>query len=164
MNSHLRDRVAAFVDGQLDFAGREKALEHLSRCAECRAAVEQERWVKTRVQNLPSAEPSADLLSSLTRVSRGQPAPDREPRDHWPVPRGRARRSGLLLAGAGSLAAGFVGIAYVVGGATAAQAPVSPPVGQFSVEFAGAEHPLPFADPAMDVLPVIDHEPSEGGR
>ncbi|MDQ4085765.1 MAG: zf-HC2 domain-containing protein [Actinomycetota bacterium] len=155
MSPHLGHQVAAFVDGELDFPHREKALAHLSRCAQCRAAVEQQRLVKTRVQTLPGAEPSADLISALTRLP-AEPGPDAAPSPHWHVPDGRVRRGGLLAAGVGSVAAGFLGMAYVVGGAgPAEQTPVSPPVGQFSVEYAGSDQPMPFTDPAMDVLPVL---------
>jgi anti-sigma factor RsiW len=164
VSGHLGDQVAAFVDGQLDYPRRERALEHLSGCAECRAAVEQQRWVKTRVQTLPSAEPSADLLSALTQV-RDEPAwpvPPKAPR--WPVPESRLRRAGLLLAGAGSLAAGFIGVAYAVGSAAPApNSPVSPPVGQFSAEFADVA-PMPFNDPALDLLPALRQRTGVGQR
>jgi anti-sigma factor RsiW len=166
VNGHLGDQVAAFVDGQLDYPRRERALQHLSDCAQCRAAVDQQRWVKTRVQTLPSAEPSASLLSALTQVSTDppsptQPAPDASRR---PVPGGPARRGALLLAGAGSLAAGFIGIAYAVGSASPVpSSPVSPPVGQFSAEFADVA-PMPFNDPAMDLLPALRDQTGVGRR
>ncbi|HEX2176816.1 MAG TPA: zf-HC2 domain-containing protein [Nocardioidaceae bacterium] len=164
MNHHLGDQVAAFVDGELDFARRERALAHLSECAGCRDAVEQQRSVKTRVQTLPGAEPSADLISALNRVPADpQPCGDPAPA-HWHPPESPARRGGLLVAGVGSIAAGFIGMAYVVGGAGAAEeTPVSPPVGQFSVEYAGTDQPMPFTDPALDVLPVIGTRTPAGG-
>lgn len=177
MTRHLGDQVAAFVDGQLGYAARERALQHLSGCADCRAAVEQQRWVKTRVQRMPGAEPSANLLSSLTRVTASAAPPARllaadtetgvapETGDVWLAPRSRVRRGGLLAAGVGSVAAGVVSLAYVVGGVTAAEPPsVSPPVGQFSAEFAGSEQPLPLADPAMEAFPVIDTRAPAGSR
>jgi anti-sigma factor RsiW len=166
VNGHLGELVAAFVDGQLDYARREKALEHLSWCEACRAAVEQERWVKTRVQTLPGAEPSADLLFSLTRVSYEPPPVELpEPAGPWRLPQTRARRGSLLAAGAGSVAAGFLGLAYAVGGATAAdQNPVTPPVDRFSAEFVGSQSSTPFADPAMDAFPVFDGRAFSGGR
>jgi anti-sigma factor RsiW len=163
VNGHLGDQVAAFVDGELGFAARERALEHLSRCAECRAAVEEQRRVKARVQTLPTTEPSADLLSSLTRVAASEtaatPGAIRASRRL-----GRLRHGGLVLAGAGSVAAGFIGVAYALGGAPAEEyRPVSPPVGQFSAEFAGSRQPTPFSDPAMDVLPVLAGRSSVDG-
>jgi len=164
VSGHLGNQVAAFVDGQLDYPRRERALEHLSGCAECRAAVEQQRWVKNRVQTLPSAEPSANLLSALTHVREepAWPAPPQAPR--WPVPESRLRRSALLLAGAGSLAAGFIGVAYAVGSAAPApSSPVSPPVGQFSAEFADVA-PMPFNDPALDLLPTLQQRTEVGRR
>jgi anti-sigma factor RsiW len=163
VNGHLGDEVAAFVDGELDFASRERALEHLSRCGECRAAVAQQRRVKARVQTLPTTEPSADLISSLTRVAALEDASAPAPLDR-PPPHARLRRAGLLAAGAGSVAAGFLGMAYMLGGApTQEYRPVSPPVGQFSAEFAGSRQPTPFSDPAMDVLPVLAGRSSVGG-
>jgi anti-sigma factor RsiW len=163
VNGHLGDQVAAFVDGELGFAARERALEHLSRCAECRAAVAQQRRVKARVQTLPTTEPSANLISNLTQVAALEQATAADvfggPRAH-----DRLRRRGLLLAGAGSVAAGFLGVAYVLGGVPAQQyRPVSPPVGQFSAEFAGSRQPTPFSDPAMDVLPVLADRSRAGG-
>jgi anti-sigma factor RsiW len=167
MNGHLGAQVAAFVDGQLDYPRREKALEHLSWCAGCRAAVEQERWVKARVQTLPGAEPSADLLSSLSRVQVESPLPVQptEPPGYWHLPLTRARRNGLMLAGAGTVAAGFLGLAYTVGGTTVADHdPVSPPVDRFSTKFAGTESSTPFSDPAVDVFSVIGNRASSGRR
>lgn len=163
MSSHLGDRVAAFVDGQMSYAAREKALHHLADCAECRAAVEQQRWVKATVQTLPGAEPSADLLSTLTRVPMAGPEPT-----SWHAPSssrwfgpgrgpyGPLGRGGLLLAGVTSLAAGYLGVAYAVGGPTSGGPdPVTPPVGRFSTEFAVSDPSAPFAEPAMDAFPVI---------
>jgi anti-sigma factor RsiW len=163
VNGHLGNQVAAFVDGQLDYPRRERALRHLSGCAECRAAVEQQRWVKARVQTLPSAEPSASLLSSLTQV-RDEPALPEPEAPRWPVPESRVGRGALLLAGAGSLAAGFIGVAYAVGSASPApSSPVSPPVGQFSAEFADVA-PMPFNDPALDLLPALRQRTGVGQR
>jgi anti-sigma factor RsiW len=169
VSGHLGNQVAAFVDGQLDYSRREKALEHLAGCARCRAAVERQRWVKLRVQTLPSAEPSADLLSSLTRVSAAQPSFYPQASGHWLrgrtrlLPGGRVWRGGLLLAGAGSLAAGFIGVAYAVGGVYTEQSPVSPPVGRFSAQFAGSG-PMPFTDPATDVFPALRSRSPVGER
>ena len=171
MSGHLGNQVAAFVDGQLDYARREKALAHLSGCARCQELVEEERWVKTRVQTLPGAEPSADLLSALTRVCADHPGATAHPaapwpagERRWPLPPDRVRRSSLFLAGAGSLAAGFIGIAYAVGSTQpSVDTPVSPPVGQFSAQFVGS-HPMPLGDPAMDAIPALGNRSSAGGR
>lgn len=170
MTVHLGDRVAAFVDGQLDYSRRERALKHLSGCERCRAAVDQQRWVKNRVQTLPGAEPSADLLSALSRVSAQErdPAPDparpRSAAGPWPTTHGGLRRGSLVLAGAGSLAAGFIGVAYAVGSAEPPGAePVAPPVGRFSAQFAGS-NPMPLTDPAMDAIPALGNRDPAGGR
>jgi anti-sigma factor RsiW len=163
VSPHLGDEVAAFVDGQLDYARRERALAHLSRCTACRSAVEQHRRIKVRVQTLPGAEPSAALLFALTRVS-GEPVPC-VPASASASPQSRAARGLLLLAGAGTVAAGVIGLAYIVGGAAEADPrTVSPPVARFHTEFAGAEQPVPLSDPAMDAFPVVGSRVPLGGR
>jgi anti-sigma factor RsiW len=174
VSPHLGDEVAAFVDGQLGYARQERALGHLSGCAACRAAVEQQRRVKARVQTLPGAEPSAALLSTLTRVPGAAvrsdppafgPASPWPPTHAWVTPQSRTARGGLLLAGVGTVAAGVLGLAYVVGAATVRDpGAVSPPVGRFHAEFAGADQPVPLYDPAMDAFPVLDGRLPMGGR
>lgn len=165
MNRHLGAQAAALVDGQLDYAAREKALRHLEQCAQCRAEVEHERRLKARVQTLPGGEPSASLLTALTRVPADAPPVVPEPPRHWPTPGGKAGQGGLVLAGVGSVAAGVLSLAYVVGGATAAAPdPVAPPVGRFSTEFVGSEQPVPLRDPAVDAFTVIGNPGPAGGR
>ena len=164
MNRHLGTQVAALVDGQLDFAGREKALRHLSHCAQCRAEVEHERRLKARVQTLPGGEPSASLLTALTRLPADEPPVLREPPRHWQPPEGRAGQGGLLLAGVGSVAAGVLTLAYVVGGTAVAPDPVAPPVGRFSSEFAGTGQPMPLQDPEVDAFTLIGDPGPAGGR
>ncbi|MGH3367396.1 MAG: hypothetical protein ACRDOY_09350 [Nocardioidaceae bacterium] len=165
MTPHLGDRTAALVDGQLGYAAREKALRHLTHCDSCRTAVEEERRVKGRVQTMPGAEPSADLLLALTRVSDQPAALDQQLARHLWFPHSRTGLGGLLLAGASTLSVGVLGLAYVVGGATApAPNSVSPPVGRFSVEFADPEPSVRIADPATEAFPGTDTRARVGGR
>lgn len=151
--SHLGDRVSAFVDDELDPSSRDRAVDHLARCGGCRQAVDQERAVKARLRALPLSEPSAALLGSLFIT------PDRRrPDPAGPAPAERALRPGLVLAGAGSVSAGMFAVAFLVGGAGSAADPVlpevSPPVGQFSAEFAGTTQRSPFSDPAIGIFPA----------
>ena len=152
---HLGDRVSALVDGELDPATHERALVHLTDCTKCRAAVDAERRVKARLRALPANEPSADLLGSLFAAPARIPG-QRGPAPAAPTPAGR--RSGLVLAGAGSLSLALFGAAYLAGGGGSAAVPTAPPVtpavGRFSAEFAGTTEGLPFSDPAVGVIPA----------
>ena len=72
--SHLGERVAALVDGELDHDSRDRAVAHLTRCEECRSAVREQRWLKSRMRELAATEPSAALRSSLFEIGRSWPA------------------------------------------------------------------------------------------
>lgn len=156
--SHLGDRLAALVDGDLDAGEYDRAMAHVRHCADCRAEVDRQRWVRQRLQGLPGAEPSAALLMALKDIGVGagavEVAVSADPAAHWRLP--SRRHTGLALAGAGTVAAGVLGLAYAVGAAPAAE-PVQPPVEQFSSEFADAGDP-PFSDPAVDVFQVVDRD------
>ena len=74
--NHLLDRIAAFIDGELDHAERDRVMVHLASCAECRAEVAAHRELKRRLAALAPAEPSADLLAAIMRLSEpGEPMP-----------------------------------------------------------------------------------------
>ncbi|MPZ96534.1 MAG: hypothetical protein GEU96_16885, partial [Propionibacteriales bacterium] len=160
--SHLGDRLTALVDGQLEPAGQDKALAHLRHCADCRAAYDHELWVRRQLYELPGAEPSAALLMALKDID-GEAAAflDDDPAQHWRLPSRRV--AGMALAGAGTLAVSVLGLAYSLGSAPQAE-PVRPPVERFSSEFAGAGDSMPFSDPAVDVLPILDRDNTESGR
>jgi anti-sigma factor RsiW len=155
--SHLGDRITALVDGRLSPAEQDKVLAHVRHCAVCRDELAHEQWVAERLQHLPGAEPSAALLMALKDLDAGVgPAGvfilSDDPAVAWGWP--ARRRAGVLAAGAGTIAAGVLGLAYVVGGTQTVE-PVRPPVDQFSAEFAGSTDRLPFTDPATEVLPVV---------
>ena len=161
MSRHLGDQMAALVDGELDHASRDRALAHLTHCGECRLAVQQERWIKGRLQALPVGEPSASLLGSLFATASASPtnAVTAAPAFRVANPSlGRGRRAGLALAGAGSVSAAMFGVAYLLGGSGSPSDPAvptaSPPVGQFSAQFASTADGLPFSDPSQAVVPV----------
>ena len=164
MRGHLGDRMAALVDGELGHDERDRALAHLARCADCRLAVQQERWVKARLQSLPAGEPSAAMLSSLFAAA-GVPAPATAAGFSASTANTRRGRTGLVLAGAGSVSAAMFGVAYLLAGSGPSSAPaaptVSPTVGQFSVQFLGTTQDLPFADPAARVLPTATEWPAQ---
>lgn len=67
--SHLGDRVAPLVDGQLPPDQAEKATMHVASCDRCRAAVEAERRTKHRLAALGPVEPRADFMRQLMQMA-----------------------------------------------------------------------------------------------
>ena len=76
--SHLGDRAAAFVDGQLSPDAAERATAHLAACRPCRDLVELERLTKVRLASLHGPAPTADLVGRL--LAMGGPAGPLPPR------------------------------------------------------------------------------------
>jgi anti-sigma factor RsiW len=77
--AHLGERVSALVDGELNHTERDRALAHLTFCADCRQEVESMRALKTRLRSLDGPAMPADLTMSLLRMSEpGGPLPPRE--------------------------------------------------------------------------------------
>jgi len=66
--------VAALVDGELDHAAREKAQRHLAHCLPCRAEVEAQRRVKSRLGRVGEPDPSDGLTARLLGLA--PPGPD----------------------------------------------------------------------------------------
>jgi anti-sigma factor RsiW len=76
--SHLGDRAAAFVDGQLNPDAVERATAHLAACRPCRDLVELERLTKVRLARLQGPAPTADLVGRL--LAMGGPSGPLPPR------------------------------------------------------------------------------------
>jgi anti-sigma factor RsiW len=76
--SHLGDRAAAFVDGQLSPDAAERATGHLAACRPCRDLVELERLTKVRLATLQGPAPTADLMGRL--LAMGGPSGPLPPR------------------------------------------------------------------------------------
>jgi anti-sigma factor RsiW len=76
--THLGDRAAAFVDGQLTPESAERATAHLAGCRPCRDLVELERLTKMRLSALRGPEPTADLVGRL--LAMGGPSGPLPPR------------------------------------------------------------------------------------
>jgi anti-sigma factor RsiW len=77
--SHLGERVSALVDGELSHTERDRALAHLTFCADCRREVESMRALKSRLRSLDDMAMPADLTMSLLRMAEpGGPLPPRE--------------------------------------------------------------------------------------
>lgn len=63
--SHLGERVATLVDGQLGAQEAERALIHIAGCHKCRHEVEVERLTKTRLAALGCPALGGDLVHRL---------------------------------------------------------------------------------------------------
>jgi anti-sigma factor RsiW len=105
---HVGTRVSALVDGQLPAAEAERLWAHVHLCPPCRAAVEREGWVKTRVAGLAltGEQPAAPghLAGSLRVTALGWPEPLAHPDSH------DRRRLLAAAIGMGSVGAAFVGV------------------------------------------------------
>ena len=78
MSSHLGERAAALVDGQLSPEAAERATAHLAGCRPCRDVVDLERLTKARLASLAGPEPSGDLMGRL--LALGGPSGPLPPR------------------------------------------------------------------------------------
>ncbi|MGE5765222.1 MAG: anti-sigma factor family protein [Mycobacterium leprae] len=170
--SHLSDRLASLVDGELDHDGRDRVLAHLAACAECRREADDLRALKARLARLsdppappeliarllalgtttparpsdpPCAPPPGSAVAPGTARPRAQRRPRRRPGSTRPG-LGRPRATRFALAG-GALAAAALGTAFAVGGPTPGPRPaVVPPVGSYAVEHAATAREVPFGD------------------
>jgi hypothetical protein len=114
LGGHLGDTVSALLDGQLDSASAERAWAHVHACALCDQQVKREGWVKTQLASVGrEAGPPPQLLGSLYALSEeGRAWQAVHAVEHRE--RGR-RRTGLVLAGAGSVSAVVLGLAGLSG-------------------------------------------------
>lgn len=161
--THLGERVADLVDGQLTPDAAEEATRHLAGCAGCRHEVDAARLTKARLAGLSGPTPTDDLMSRL--VGLGGPAgplaprPDPMPQGWRPAPvampprmslvgqRGPGARRPVPLAA--SVRTPSRGFAVTVGALSLAS------VGVFA--FAGtAGGPEPVPGPGRTVAPVAN--------
>jgi hypothetical protein len=124
LGGHLGTAVTALVDGQLDARSAERAWAHVHSCRGCRDRVQREGWVKRRLATInDDGDPSDRLLGSLYGLSAAELRDAAAGAEAWHTvgeiersSRGR-RRTGIALAGAGSLSVAVLGFA-TLGGAT----------------------------------------------
>lgn len=126
LGGHLGITVSALLDGQLDPSTAERAWAHVNTCDTCRRQVEREGWVKTQLAGMTGDDgaPPQQLLGSLYGLGSSARGPaDRDPSGAaaWAAVgeierRGRARRrTGLAVAGAGSVSVAVLGLASLTG-------------------------------------------------
>ena len=116
--SHLGQRLSAFIDGELSHQQRERVLAHLAHCVPCRQEAAAIRTLKQRMHALGEATADTALTDRLIAVAGvAGPSPwGRRPRlagrrpgmsrRHWPVR--SIAVAGLTLAGLGVPAAAFL--------------------------------------------------------
>lgn len=83
--THLGDRVAALVDGELSDRERDRALAHVVSCADCRTELSAQRASKALLGQAVAPRPGSELLGALQALAAPggpvpPPAPDRAPR------------------------------------------------------------------------------------
>lgn len=123
--SHLGDRAAALVDGQLSPDAADRATAHLAACRPCRDLVELERLMKMRLATLQGPAPTVDLVGRL--LAMGGPDGPLPPRPgHVP---GMPRPQTVPLRAAASSGSSGVG-AGVGAGAGSAQRVLARPAGR----------------------------------
>ncbi|MFJ4437034.1 zf-HC2 domain-containing protein [Streptomyces sp. NPDC088923] len=71
---HLGDRLAAFVDGELDHDARERVLSHLATCPRCKAEADEQRRLKNAFAQAAAPALPPALLERLQGLPGG---PDR---------------------------------------------------------------------------------------
>ena len=129
--NHLHQKLSALVDGELKGAARQRAINHLRKCDDCRHELEETLALKARLSDLPDFEPSPDLFATLDGVSSSPVALEKS--------RSRAAVARRLLIGAGSVSVVVLSIAYVVGAPEEqTTTTVTPPVDALQAEFGGA--------------------------
>jgi anti-sigma factor RsiW len=65
VNGHLGPLAAALVDEQLEQAERDRALRHIAGCDRCRADVDQQRKIKSRLAAMSETQLPSALLDRL---------------------------------------------------------------------------------------------------
>jgi anti-sigma factor RsiW len=184
--THLGDRVASLIDGQLPVDVSGKAMTHLASCPACQEAADLERLTKQRLASLGSPEPGADLIRRLLDVG-GDPGPvaqrppaaqptlrvdastrplGRRPvpaqsRPTGPAPRttkrlSRSARSRWVVAVAGAACLVGVGVAGGVAAGQGSRPPIAPPVDSLVVRGGTVTVNLPLQQQTARLSSAID--------
>ncbi|MEY9843973.1 anti-sigma factor [Streptacidiphilus sp. MAP5-3] len=133
---HLGDRLAAFIDGELDHGARERVQAHLATCPTCLAEAEEARQLKSRLREVLPPDPSPVFMTRLLSIAAPGAGDDGEgPSSGQPVA-GAARGVRSLFGGSGS---GFGSAGGLGGGGLRGSS--------FGSGALGADHPVPGVDP-----------------
>ncbi len=63
--THLGDRVAPLIDGQLPMDASERAMTHMAACPACQESADLERLTKQRLSSMGTPQPGAEFLQRL---------------------------------------------------------------------------------------------------
>lgn len=172
--THLGDRIAAFVDGQLPTDERRIAESHVAACEECRRKVREQRLLKSRVTSMREVHAPDHLLASLSDVERIASVAEPRPARSWLSRCLHSTGIRTLVAVTGASVT-VTALAYGVGGHTEPErAVVNPPVEQFASDFVASAPTVrpreeragvPAADRVADVSDpvfVVDSTPMMG--
>lgn len=140
---HLGDRLAAFVDGELDHGARERVQAHLATCPDCLAEAEQERRLKSRLREVLPPEPSAVFLSRLMSISTASEDEGDGDGDAGGPSQGTPSRVRSLFGGSGSQGPGS-GPGFGASGGLGGGGLRGSSFGNGAL---GADRPLPGVDP-----------------
>ncbi len=69
----LRDRLSAYIDGELDPPAAQRLESHLAECERCRLELEQLRATVSGLRDLPEVEPPRSFTLSPQRVAAPRP-------------------------------------------------------------------------------------------
>ncbi|MEY9871903.1 hypothetical protein ABH931_001376 [Streptacidiphilus sp. MAP12-33] len=139
---HLGDRLAAFVDGELDHGARERVQAHLATCPDCLAEAEDERRLKARLREVLPPDPSAVFMNRLMAISA--PGQDGDDSGTPQGPAGPSRVRSLFGSGSQGPGAGFGSSGGLSGRGLGAGGLRGSSFGNGAL---GADHPLPGVDP-----------------
>lgn len=134
---HLGDRLAAFIDGELDHGARERVQAHLATCPTCLAEAEEARQLKSRLREVLPPDPSPVFMSRLLSIALPEEGDDdgEGPSSGHPAA-GATRGVRSLFGGSGS---GFGAGGGLGGGGLRGSS--------FGSGALGADHPVPGVDP-----------------
>ena len=162
--THLGDRIAAFVDGQLPDDERRVAESHVAACEECRRKVREQQLLKSRVTSMREIHAPDHLLASLSDVERIASVAEPEPARGW-LSRCLHSTSLRALVAVTGASVTVTALAYGVGGpADPQRESVRPPVEHFAADFVasapkvrsgGDRSELPAADVVDDVADPV---------
>ncbi|UYM06167.1 zf-HC2 domain-containing protein [Solicola gregarius] len=153
--THLGDRIAAFVDGQLPVDERRIAETHVASCAECRRKVREQQLLKSRMTSLGQVRAPDHLLASLSDVHRLAAAA--EPSSPgWLTRCLRSSTMRALVAVSGATVT-VTALAYVIGSpADAGEGEVRPPVEQFAADFNESAPAMPSSGDRIAAPSAVD--------
>jgi anti-sigma factor (TIGR02949 family) len=167
--SDVASLLQPHVDGELEDDERERVAEHLSACTPCRAAVQEQLWVRATLRAIErDAAPQAlraRILAGLDEIDL-ETSKSAEPRG-WSLAWSRMRdvlRGGFVMVPAGAVAAALFWVAR--SGIMPTEPTMTPGVGLGAAAvLSGIEHEKPIAErpPDADVLDALaEVEPKVG--